>query len=44
MKPEVSNRLNTMGGEDTLLVVFKEKADKSQFIKNLTGEDKLPVE
>ena len=37
--PEV---LGTLGGEDTLLVVFKENADKSHFIRDLIGEDRVP--
>ena len=30
--------LGTLGGDDTLLVVLKEGADRSHFLKELTGE------
>jgi len=39
---EIDDVLGTIGGEDTLLVVFREDVDKSSFIKRLTGEDTLP--
>ena len=38
---EIPEVLGTVGGEDTLLVVFKEGADKSSFIRKLTGEENL---
>jgi len=40
---EIPEVLGTLGGEDTLLVVFREDADKSTFIKKLTGEAALPT-
>ncbi len=40
---EIPDVLGTIGGEDTLLVVFRQDADKSMFIKQLTGEDELPA-
>jgi transcriptional regulator of arginine metabolism len=40
---EIPEVLGTLGGEDTLLVIFREDADKSTFIKRLTGEDTLPT-
>ncbi len=39
---EIPEVLGTLGGEDTLLVIFSENADRSTFIKRLTGEDTLP--
>jgi transcriptional regulator of arginine metabolism len=39
---EITDVLGTLGGEDTLLVIFREDADKASFIKRLTGEDTLP--
>jgi transcriptional regulator of arginine metabolism len=39
---EIPEVLGTIGGEDTLLVVFREKADHSTFIRKLTGEEALP--
>jgi transcriptional regulator of arginine metabolism len=39
---EIPEVLGTIGGEDTLLVVFREKADRSTFIRKLIGEDALP--
>jgi transcriptional regulator of arginine metabolism len=39
---EIPEVLGTIGGEDTLLVVFHEGADRSSFIRKLTGEDALP--
>ena len=39
---EIQEVLGTIGGEDTLLVVFREDADKTSFVKRLTGEDTLP--
>ena len=39
---EIQDVLGTVGGEDTLLVIFREDADKPSFIKRLTGEDTLP--
>ena len=40
---EIPEVLGTLGGEDTLLVIFREDADKPTFIKRLTGEDTLPT-
>jgi transcriptional regulator of arginine metabolism len=40
---EIPEVLGTIGGEDTLLVIFGEDADKSSFIRRLTGEDTLPT-
>ena len=40
---EIPEVLGTLGGEDTLLVIFREDADKSIFIKRLTGDDTLPT-
>ena len=39
---EIPEVLGTLGGEDTLLVVFREGAEKSGFIRKLTGEETLP--
>jgi len=39
---EIPDVLGTIGGEDTLLVIFRQDADKSSFIKRLIGEDTLP--
>jgi transcriptional regulator of arginine metabolism len=39
---EIPEVLGTIGGEDTLLVIFREEADRSTFIRKLTGEDALP--
>jgi transcriptional regulator of arginine metabolism len=39
---EIPEVLGTLGGEDTLLVIFREEADRSTFIRKLTGEDALP--
>jgi transcriptional regulator of arginine metabolism len=39
---EIPEVLGTIGGEDTLLVIFGKDADKTSFIKRLTGEDTLP--
>jgi transcriptional regulator of arginine metabolism len=39
---EIPEVLGTIGGEDTLLVILREDADKPSFIKRLTGEDTLP--
>jgi transcriptional regulator of arginine metabolism len=39
---EIPEVLGTVGGEDTLLVVFSENADRSTFVRRLTGEDTLP--
>ena len=38
---EIPEVLGTLGGEDTLLVIFRENADTSTFIKKLTGEATL---
>jgi transcriptional regulator of arginine metabolism len=39
---EVPDVIGTIGGEDTLLVIFREDADKSTFIKRITGDKPLP--
>ncbi len=39
---EIPEVLGTLGGEDTLLVVFREGADKSEFLKKLGGEGTPP--
>jgi transcriptional regulator of arginine metabolism len=39
---EIPEVLGTLGGEDTLLVIFREQADRSTFIRRLTGGDELP--
>ena len=36
---EIPEVLGTIGGEDTLLVVFKENADRSQLTKALSGDN-----
>ncbi len=41
---EIPEVLGTIGGEDTLLVIFKENADKSNFIKIITGGSGLSAE
>jgi transcriptional regulator of arginine metabolism len=40
---EIPEVLGTLGGEDTLLVIFREEADRSTFIRKLTGEEALPT-
>jgi transcriptional regulator of arginine metabolism len=39
---EIPEVLGTIGGEDTLLVIFRDGTDQSTFIKKLTGEATLP--
>ncbi len=38
---EIPYVLGTLGGEDTLLVIFSEGADKTGFVKSITGRDSL---
>ena len=35
---KIQDVIGTVGGDDTLLVVLKEGADRSQFLRDLTGE------
>lgn len=39
---EIPEVLGTLGGEDTLLVVLRENADRASFLKRLTGGAGLP--
>ena len=39
---EIPEVLGTLGGEDTLLVVLHEEADRSSFMNRLTGGVPLP--
>jgi transcriptional regulator of arginine metabolism len=41
---EIPDVLGTIGGEDTLLVIFRENSDRPSFMKRLTGEEALPRE
>jgi transcriptional regulator of arginine metabolism len=34
---KITDVLGTLGGDDTLLVVLKEGADRNRFLKELTG-------
>lgn len=36
---KIQDVIGTVGGDDTLLVVLKEGADRSKFLKALTGEE-----
>jgi transcriptional regulator of arginine metabolism len=35
---KIRDVIGTLGGDDTLLVVLREGADRAQFLKDLTGE------
>ncbi len=35
---KIPDVLGTLGGDDTLLVILREGADRNRFLKNLTGE------
>ena len=35
---KIQDVIGTVGGDDTLLVVLKEGADRNRFLKDLTGE------
>jgi transcriptional regulator of arginine metabolism len=39
---EIPEVLGTLGGEDTLLVIFREGADKTDFARRIAGEEPLP--
>ncbi len=40
---EIPDVLGTLGGEDTLLVIFKENYDRSIFVNKMTGGEPLPI-